>query len=51
MKRITIGLGLLAAVAAAPAMAEDGGTHGMGQMMSPGLMLPSMDSARGRWER
>ena len=29
-------------------MAEDGSTHGMGQMMSPGLMLPSMDSTRGR---
>ena len=47
MKQITTALGLLATVAAAPAMAEDGSTQ-HGQMMSPGLMLPSMDSARGR---
>ncbi|MDD9922392.1 MAG: c-type cytochrome [Boseongicola sp.] len=48
MKRITISLGLLMAFATTPAIGEDGSSHGMQQMMSPGLMLPNMDSRRGR---
>ena len=49
IKQITLGLALLAGIsAAAPAMSDTGAPHGMGEMMSSGLMLPSMDADRGR---
>lgn len=40
-------IGVLAALATAPAVAQQTNSHGM-KMMTPRLMLPSMDAARGR---
>ena len=49
MKRTLSGIGALCLLVATPAFATDGGQHmTSGGMMAPGLMLPSMDAARGR---
>ena len=49
MKRTLSGIGALCLLVATPAFATDGGPHmRSGRMMSPGLMLPSMDAERGR---
>lgn len=49
MKQLVISLTVAAAAAVAQASADDGGTHMMSDnMMSPGLVMPNMDAARGR---
>lgn len=49
MKQLVISLTVAAAAAVAQASADDGVTHMMSDnMMSPGLVMPNMDSARGR---
>ena len=49
MKNIVLTISTLGIIATMPAFAEDGSQHMMsGEMMSAGLMMPTMNAARGR---